>query len=220
MTQAAAKADPHDHEHSLDAFCRRLCAELGEGYHLQAPGHDPDELHLWTPERGCLRLRRANAEIVVQAIGWPTVAQHGLRRRFGHEIIARIATARDARAAARDLQRRVIEPYRTALADARRAESSWRSLLSDVSECVQRSGLHADELHAVGRTLQTRRPLGALDESGAYVPSQCTSTIHLQDESALGSFEAHYLSLAELAELNRFVDTLVARRRPSLRLRA
>lgn len=220
MSQAAAKAVPHDHEHVLEAFCRRLCAELGPGYELQTRNQDPDELHLWTPERGCLNLRSNGSEIIVQATGWPTVAQHGLRRRFSRDIGARIAIARDIRAAARDLQRRVLDPYRAALAEARRAESSWRGVLQDVGDCVQRAGLRTDELHAVGRTLQASRPLGALDESGAYVPSQCTNTIHLQDKHALGSFEAHYLSLTELAELNRFVDALIARRRPSLRLRA
>ncbi|MEQ1439199.1 hypothetical protein AAG565_07530 [Fontimonas sp. SYSU GA230001] len=208
---------------SLDEFARRLCAELGAGYQVQAPAgasHETEALHVWTPERGCLSLRRSGGEFVVQAIGWPVVAQLGLRRRFGREIGARVAIDRDIRSAARDLRRRVIEPYRLALAEARSAESSWRSLLQDVTDCARLAGLSTEELHAVGRTLQARRPLGALDESGHYVASQCTNTIHLQDEGALGSFEAHYLSLAELAELNRFIDTLVARRRPSLRLRA
>ncbi|MFA5938468.1 MAG: hypothetical protein WC809_03840 [Sinimarinibacterium sp.] len=220
MAQAASSVIPMGGVPEFDAFCRQLCAELGEGFHAQNPGDDPDELHIWTPERGCLSVHRSGRELLVRAIGWPNVAQFGLKRSFRTEISARIAITRDAGAAARDLQRRVIGPYRAALADARSAESGWRNVLKDVSDCLDRSALRAEDVHAVGRNLQARRPLGALDESWAFVPSQCTNTIHLQDQGALGSFEAHYLSLAELAELNRFVDALVAKRRPKLRLRA
>lgn len=221
MREAISSVVPLSTELNLETFCRLVCMELGEGFHVQQPaGGGADRVYIWTPERGCLSAQRRGEEILFQAADWPVVEQLGLRRTFSRTIAARISITRDIHAAARDLERRVVRPFQSALAEARHQADAYRSLLNDIAECLELCGLGPGDAHTVGRTVQARRPLIALEQADTRVPSQCTTTISIQEHAAFGSFEARYLSLQELAELNRFVDELVARRDRVLRLSA
>lgn len=220
MSQASSSVVPLSTELSLETFCRLVCMELGEGFHVQQLASGPDRLYIWTPERGCLSAQRRGTEILFQAADWPVVEQLGMRRTFSRTIAARVSITRDIHAAARDLERRVVRPFQAALAEARRQADVYRSLLNDIAECLELCGAGPGDAHAVGRTVQARRPLVALEQDDTRVPSQCTTTISIHENAAFGSFEARYLSLKELAELNRFVDELVARRDRVLRLSA
>lgn len=220
MSPIRPKIVPFHPSLDLLAYGRRLCQHLGPGYDARAGDPASGAVHLTTPQRGDIKLTRSGGELTFVADGWPEVSELGLRRTFRKDILAHVSVQRDIVAAAHDVLRRVVEPYHAALAEAREREAAWRGVLKEIGECLALSGLRTDEVHAVGRTLQASRPLGVLDEAWAFVPSQTTTRISVQERGALGSFEAHYLSLQELAQINRFVDELIARRRPALRLHA
>ncbi|TJY58216.1 hypothetical protein E4T66_16090 [Sinimarinibacterium sp. CAU 1509] len=205
-------------EPDLETYCRLICMELGDGYSARRADDGIDLIHLWTPERGCLTASRRGSDMIVQASDWPVVEAFGERRSYSQAIHSRLSMLRDVRSAAHDLQRRVVEPYRVALNAARRDAAAYRELLSDVVDCFDRCGFSTQEVHRAGRTLQARRPWDALDQTETRMPSSSTVTVTLQPDAALGSFEMHFLSLQELAELSEFVSGLMQRRRPKLRL--
>lgn len=220
MELANATVVPLHHGMTLDIFGQRLCRELGNGYCVERVPGAADQLLLKTPELGELILRRQRDEVTVEASGWPVVDGFGRRRRFARQIDARVSLHRDPEALALDIERRVLRPYREALADARRRSTAYRQLLDDIADCLQLAGLRRSDVHGTGRQLQAQMPLEPLDDARTRMPSRSTSTITLHEDRALGSFEVHYLSLRELASLNRFVARMIARRQPAFRLQA
>jgi hypothetical protein len=218
MDASSATVVPLATEPDLETYSRLLCMELGDGYSARRADDGVDLIHLWTPERGCLSVSRRGSDMIVQASDWPVVEAFGERRSYSQSIHARISMLREVRVAAQDLRRRVIEPYRLALTSARREAAAYRELLGDVADCFDRCGFAAGEVHRAGRSLQARRPWDALDLGGTRMPSNSSVTVNLQPNAALGSFEMHFLSLQELAELNEYAAGMMQRRRPQLRL--
>ena len=206
----------------LEAYCRELCHIWGPGYE-PAPstsGAIAGALTIRTPDQGLIAVHRHGDDLEFRAHGWPSVQEAGFKRSYSEDLAARISATRDVDAAARDLQRRLLIPYATALTQARRRASSYRRLIADVSACLDHVGFGNADRHVLGRSLQAQKPHGALDDNGNRVPTTSVTTITARDESAVANVEVRCLSLPEVEALHGFISELMARRRPVLRLGA
>lgn len=205
---------------TLETYCRLICAELGEGYSVARAARSPDQMLIWTPDRSCLSVQLRGDEVMFAAADWPVVDEVGFKRSFSRDISARISFGRDIKAAAQDLRRRVITPFAVALAEERRKAAAYRTVLHDVARCLDHSGFRPGDGHVVGKTMQARKPHGALDEGWTRAPTVSDTTITVQDQGAVGTIEVRYLSLDEVEAVHGFLNELIGRRRPALRLSA
>jgi hypothetical protein len=193
---------------TLETFCRLLCTELGAGFSIARTARQPDQLLIWTPDRSCISVQKRGDELLFAAADWPVIDELGFKRSFSREISAKISFGR------------VILPFAEALQEERRKAATYRAVLHDVARCLSHSGFRPDDGHVVGKTLQARKPHGALDEGWTLAPTVSDTTITVQDQGAVGSVEIRYLSLDEVEAVHGFIDKLIARRRPALRLSA
>jgi hypothetical protein len=213
-TQQFAKADD-----DLRAWCAALCAHWGPGYSFGTPALRGPALVIRTPEQGVIGLHPRGDEVEFRTEHWPAVHEHGFKRSYAQPLVARISAGRDPEDAARDLQRRLLQPYATALAEARRKAADFRRRIAGICETLGRVGLGRADRVVLGRRLQAQKPHGALDHHGTPLPTTSMTTIALRDDdSAIGSVELRGLSLREIEALHGFIDTLVRQRQPGLRL--
>jgi hypothetical protein len=212
-THAATASKP-----SIEALCAELCAHWGDG-HVLAPASGTQGVQLRTPDQGLIDVQIHGDELEFRAMRWPNVHEHGFKRSFSRVLSARVSTSREPEAIARDLQRRLLQPYAAALSEARRQASEYRRLIADICACLDRVGLDAADRHVLGRRLQAHKPHGALDHNGTRLPTTSVTTVAVrEDDSAVGAVEVRGLSLAEVEAVHDFVAELTARRRPVLRL--
>ncbi len=207
---------------ALDAYIETLCHHWGAG-HAPAPATVGAAAHartIRTPDQGLIAVEPHGGELEFRAIGWPQVNEAGFRRSYAETLSARISLGRDPVAAAQDLQRRLLLPYESALTEARRKAADYRRLLADVSACLDHAGFASSDRHVLGRSLQAQKPHGALDDNGKRVPTTSVTTITARDDGAVANVEVRSLSLPEVEALHGFISTLMAQRRPVLRLSA
>ncbi|HEX4895733.1 MAG TPA: hypothetical protein VFV11_05320 [Solimonas sp.] len=216
----ASRVTRLDPSFELLPYCRLLCIELGSGYELCPSDRDPTTVLIATPDKGCIAVQRHGQELSFQASEWPVVNEAGFRRSFSRDLRASIGVGRDPSAVAPELRRRLLQPYAEALATERRNAANYRCLLVEVSACLEHSGFTPSDRHVVGRTLQASKPHGALDDGHSRIPTTSTTSITIQDQSALATVEMRYLSLDEVEAVHGFLADLIARRRPALRLTA
>lgn len=203
---------------SIERLCTELCVRWGDGYAL-ATDAGARTLSLRTPDQGLIDVQAHGDELELRAMRWPSVHEHGFKRSFGRSLSARVNAMREPEAIARDLQRRLLQPYAAALSEARRQATEYRRLIADICACLDRVGLDAADRHVLGRRLQAHKPHGALDHNGTRLPTTSVTTVAVrEDDSAVGAVELRGLSLAEVEAVHGFVAELTARRRPVLRL--
>lgn len=201
-------------------FCRLLCAELGAGYSLGPAERDPTTVLIFTPDNGSIAAQRHGTEVRFQASEWPVVNEAGFRRSFSRDLHASFSLGRELAGVAQELRRRLLQPYAEALQTERRNAANYRCLLVEIAACLQHSGFAPADSHVVGRTLQACKPHGALDDGHSRIPTTSTTSITIQDQTAVGTVEMRYLSLDEVEAVHGFLADLMARRRPALRLTA
>lgn len=201
----------------IEELCAALCTRWGAG-HTPATT-STGALQLRTPDQGLIDVQVHGDELALSAAHWPTVNEHGFKRSFSRTLTARVNATRDVDAIARDLERRLLRPYATALQEARRQAAEYRRLIADICAVLDRVGLDAADRHVLGRRLQAHKPHGALDHNGTRLPTTSVTTVAMrEDDSAVGAVEVRGLSLAEVEAVHGFVSELTARRRPVLRL--
>lgn len=204
---------------SLESRLRTLCQLWGPGYSL-AHDHGAETFIIRTPDQGLISVQPHGQDLQFEASGWPQVQDAGFKRSYAQELSARVSAHRPLSATARDLERRLLQPYADALGQARRKAADYRRLITDVSRCLDRAGFTGSDRHVVGRSLQAHKPHGALDDNGKRLPTTSVTTIHAHDDGAVANLEIRCLSLPELESLHAFVDQLIVQRRPVLRLSA
>lgn len=202
---------------SIETLCADLCALWGDGHTLATVSDGAVQLR--TPEQGLIDVRAHGDELEFRATRWPNVHEQGFKRSFSRVMSARVSAMRAPEAIARDLKRRLLQPYASALCEARGQAAGYRRLIADICTCLDRVGLDAADRHVLGRRLQAHKPHGALDHNGTRLPTTSVTTITVrEDDSAVGAVELRGLSLAEVEAVHGFVAELVSRRRPVLRL--
>ncbi len=209
-----------NHPQALEAYCAELCRVWGADYALAPPavGAGAADITLRTPDQGLIEVRRRGDELEFRAARWPSVQEEGFKRSYRQDLSAKVSANRDAESVARDLQRRLLTPYASALAQARHNAAEYRRLITDIGSSLDQIGLSRADRHVLGRKLQAQKPHGALDNNGSRLPTTSVTTVTARDESAVGGVEVRGLSLGEIEALHGFIDELVARRRPVLRL--
>lgn len=194
-----------------------LCSQLGEGY----SAHDAPQAGVcWIngPDGSRVELRLNGADWECRALAWPSVEGQGLRRRFQQDIHARVAVRRGVDVAAHELRRRVFAPYGRALQDARTQARIYREALRDLRSALGRSGFRDQDAQLVGRSLRLGRPYTPLDTGAAMLPSASTTTVVMHDLAPVVQVDLHNLTPDEAASVHAFVDQLMTRRSPQLRL--
>jgi hypothetical protein len=217
-SQQLSACEP-DADAGLRAWCAALCAAWGPGYSFGTPANRGAALVIRTPEQGVIGMHLRGDDIEFRTEHWPAVHEQGFKRSYAQPLVARISAGRDPEDAARDLQRRLLQPYAAALAEARRKAADFRRRIAGICDTLNSVGLGRADRVVLGRRLQAQKPHGALDHHGTPLPTTSVTTIALRDDdSAIGSVELRGLSLREIEALHGFIDTLVRQRQTGLRL--
>lgn len=203
-------------DNAVQSWRRALCATLGDGY---VPATAPDGLpSIRTPDQGRISLRAHASEIELIASEWPTIDELGFRRRYSRELSIRVSAQREITASAQDIRRRLLQPYALALAQERRRAGRYLQQLRAIATCLAHAGFGPRERHIVGRSVQAQKPHGVLEDQGLRLPTTSTTSVTPHEESAVAAVEVRGLSLDEVEAMHVFLDQLVARRAPTLRL--